>query len=342
MHVDQLCAGLYPMFMCRPPDLKQDRSKLSALKVKPEERSPKPESRTDEALVFLGFGFRAFLKASKSLWLTVLALTALTLSSASAEPSPGLRPWRDYRTIMWIGDTAYQHPEKLPLFFRRLREMGVNTAMVFGDGDPRPLLDNHFPYYVENLVNRGLCLKFNSKVSDWDKFVTDWANQGRSESLLLRDYCLDDPEWFDSARKGVENIIRKNKTHQPLAYNLRDELSTTISANPFDYDFNPMALDGFRAWLKTQYANLGALNAEWETRFAAWDEVRPFTTDQVKNRMASGDAIPRGHPDWQQVQQLHFEPEAARHNRTRWNFAPWTDFRSYMDISLARALDKLR
>jgi len=42
------------------------------------------------------------------------------------------------------------------------------------------------------------------------------------------------------------------------------------------------------------------------------------------------------------VQQLHFEPEAARHNRTRWNFAPWTDFRSYMDISLARALDKLR
>ena len=34
--------------------------------------------------------------------------------------------------------------------------------------------------------------------------------------------------------------------HQPVAYDLRDELSVTISANPFDYDFNPIALDTFR------------------------------------------------------------------------------------------------
>jgi len=78
-----------------------------------------------------------------------------------------LRPWDSYRTIMWVGDTAYKKPEKLPLFFQRLRELGINTAMVFGDGNPQPLLDNHFPYYLENMVSRGLSLKFHSQVTDW-------------------------------------------------------------------------------------------------------------------------------------------------------------------------------
>ena len=121
----------------------------------------------------------------------------------SADLSAKLHPWRDYRTIMWIGDSASQHPEKLPLFLQRLREMGINTSMIYGDSDPQSLVDTHFPYYVENMVNRGLCLKFNSKVADWDKFVTDWARNGRPESALIRDYCLDDAEWLNSARKTV-------------------------------------------------------------------------------------------------------------------------------------------
>jgi hypothetical protein len=262
--------------------------------------------------------------------------------AAWAEGTNQLQPWRDYRTIMWIGDTAYKQPAKVPLFFQRLRELGINTAMVHGDGDPQPLLDNRFPYYVENLVNRGLCLKWNSKVRDWDKFVTEWAKSGRPDSALVRDYCLDDPQWRDWARGEVQHLVRKNQAHDPVAYDLRDELSTTISANPFDYDFNPIALARFREWLQTQYADLATLNSEWETRFSSWTEVRPFTTDQIKNRMASGDALPRGKPDWQQVQALKFDPATARQSPTRWNFSPWADFRTYMDLSLARALGELR
>ena len=43
---------------------------------------------------------------------------------------------------------------------------------------------------------------------------------------------------------------RESRPHHPLAYNLRDELSTTISANPYDYDFHPASLAGFRQWLR--------------------------------------------------------------------------------------------
>ncbi|MGA2556765.1 MAG: beta-galactosidase [Verrucomicrobiota bacterium] len=259
-----------------------------------------------------------------------------------ADDSSQLRPWRDYRVIMWVGDSAYKEPAKIPLFFQRLREMGVNTAMVHDDGDRRPLLDNHFPYYVENMVNRGLCLKWNSNVRDWDKFVTDWAGSGRPQSAFVRDYCLDDPAWHDWAREEMRRLARQNQADAPLAYDIRDELSTTFSANPFDYDFNPLALAAFREWLRAQYHDLAGLNAEWQTAFNSWDEVKPFSTDQIKSRMAAGDALPRGQPDWQAVARLKFDPRAARQSPTRWNFAPWADFRTGQDAALAGALARLR
>ena len=259
----------------------------------------------------------------------------------AAEPNR-LRPWAEYRTMMWVGDSAAQQPDKLPLFLERLREMGVNTAMVYGDGNPQPLLDHKFPYYVENIINQGLCLKWNSKVRDWDKFVTDWTKTGRGESAFVRDYGLDDPSWRSWARAEMQRVVRKNMGNNPVAYDIRDELSTTISANPFDYDFGPASLRQFREWLKTQYQDLAALNSQWETPFKTWDQVNPFTTDQIKNRMASGNAMPRGQPDWQSVQRTTFDPGEARRHPTRWNFSPWCDFRTYMDLALAGALDALR
>jgi hypothetical protein len=260
--------------------------------------------------------------------------------SRAADHDP--RPWLDYHTIMWIEESAYKKPEKIPHFFQRLREMGINTAMVSGDGDLPPMPQTPPQYYVENIVNRGLCLKWSSNVSDWDKFVTDWAKNGRPESAFTRPYCLDDPEWRGWARGQMEQIARKNAPRSPLCYNIRDELSTTFSANPFDYDFNPVTLARFRTWLKEGYHDLSSLNREWETSFGSWEEVRPFSTDQIKNRMAGGGALPRGKPDWQALEALKFDPATANRQFTRWNFAPWCDFRTYMDVSLAGALADLR
>jgi hypothetical protein len=272
---------------------------------------------------------------------TCLMLLVFLLPSAlAAEES--LRPWRDYQTIMWIGDSAYKKPEKIPAFFARLREMGITTAMISGDDDPTPVWTNQYPYYVENMINRGLCLKWNSNVRDWDKFVTQWTKSGRPAASLVRDYCLDDPAYQKISAKQMESLVKKHMGHSPLLYNIRDELSVTISANPFDYDFNPLALAAFRVYLKTRYESLAKLNAEWGTSFAGWEDVKPFTTDQIKNRMGGGDAIPRGNPDWQAVEVLRFDAISARKQPMAWNFAPWADFRTYMDISLAKTLGALR
>ncbi len=267
-------------------------------------------------------------------------LLAISAAPLLAEPFEA-RPWTEYRTVMWIGDSASKNPDKLPLFYKRLQEMGINTGMVGHAADARPLLAAGLGYYVENIVNRGLCLKWNAEVSDWEKFVTGWAKT-RDDAGLVREYSLDDPAWLTAAAKDVEEVVKKNAALKPLAYDLRDELSTTMSANPFDYDFSPTALEGFRKWLQGEYADLDALNREWATNFKTWEEVRPLTTDQIKNRMASGDAIPRGKPDWQALQKLKFDPTTATKEPGRWNFAPWADHRTYMDVSLARTLDGLR
>jgi Beta-galactosidase len=287
--------------------------------------------------------------------------------------------WPDYRVIMWIGDSAFREPAKLPLFFQRMREMGVTAGMVHGEADPKPFLDAGFPYYVENMVNRGLCLKWNAKVADWEKHVTAWKDK-RGEDELVREYCLDDPEWQRWAREKVQGLARRHAANKPLAYDLRDELSVTMSANPFDYDFSPAALAGFRDWLKTQYSSIEALNAAWHTEFRDWNEVKPFTTDQIKNRMSgglgagkNGEGFPRGKPDWQALQKLqgsndsdveHSSPLLLLYgssaqkkmpygkqrltagfiaeNSHAWNFAPWCDHRAYMDRYLSHALGRLR
>ena len=242
---------------------------------------------------------------------------------------------------MWTGDTVYTKPAKLPLFFQRLREMGVTAGMVSGDGSPSPLLAAKMPYYVENIVNKGLCLKWNSNVRDWDKWVTQWKDK-RDEAGCVREYSFDDAQWREWARGQMRSKVKKNAPHAPLLYNIRDELSVTQSANPFDYDFSAYALAGFREWLKKQYGTLDALNAGWETRFATWEEVRPFTTDRIKERMAGGVALPEHKPNWQAVARVKFDPAVARKRRTSWNFSPWADHRTYMDVSLATVLEDLR
>jgi hypothetical protein len=243
---------------------------------------------------------------------------------------------------MWVGDLAYKHPEKFPLFAQRLKDMNITAITLPPGADPAIAVTNGLGFYIENIVNRGLCLKWNSHVIDWDRFVTEWAKQGRPASALVRDYCLDDPAWRSRAKKEMREAAAIAAPHDPLLYNIRDELSVTISANPFDYDFSPAALNGFRQWLQTEYPKLDALNREWETQFPSWNAVTPFTTDQIKNRMATGIALAPGKPDWQAVEQIKFDPATAPQNATRWNFSPWADFRTYMDKSLADALNDLR
>jgi len=112
-----------------------------------------------------------------------LSIGILVLAASGApcgEPSRA-KPFDEYRVVLWTGDSASKDPARLPLFFQRLREMGANAGMVYGGGDPAHLVANGMPYYVENVVNRGLCLKWSSKVTDWER-----KHLGKTDRITLR------------------------------------------------------------------------------------------------------------------------------------------------------------
>lgn len=280
----------------------------------------------------------------------LLAAAFMNVGALAASPSTEIQPaaqsgqtpgWQGYRTILWLSGNTLKQTKDSDALLRVLRDMGVNTGMISAGGDPEPFVRAGFPFYVENAVSRGLCLKYHSKVTDWSKFIDEWAKT-RGEEAFVREPSLEDPAWRAEAAGDLTRLLRKLGSNTPLALDLRDELSVTTSANPFDYDFSPAGLGAFREWLKTQYRDLPALNAEWETSFANWDDVKPFSTDRIKARMAGRPNDANGEPDWSAVKRVSFDAATALTQRPRWNFAPWCDFRTFQDISLARTLGDLR
>jgi hypothetical protein len=273
-----------------------------------------------------------------------LALAAGGLSAAAEAPeATTLRvPGKDrYHVILWCGDRVRRNQAHTNAIAAACRELGVTDLSLSPGDSPKPWLASGLGYYVENVVSPGLCLKFRSSVTDWNAFVTSWARE-RSPSAFVRDYSLSDPAWRAAAREQVRAAARLHAPFKPLFYDLRDELSTTVSANPFDYDFAPASLSAFRSWLRARYDSLGALNVAWGTAYGSWDAVAPFSTDEIKARM-SGLADAQGRkPDWAAVRATRYAPEAARAKPERWRLAPWCDFRSFMDTCLAETLADLR
>lgn len=269
------------------------------------------------------------------------SVATAVITNVASSPLPPPRPWPRYEVILWVGETPHRYPERWSLFIQRLRELGATAGMVHGRAEPDRWLAAGMPYYVENVIRRGLCLKWNSRVRDWSSFIDQWMTT-RDPAAFVREYGLYDPDWRAWARREAREAALRHVRHNPLAYNLRDELSITYSANPFDYDTSAATLDAFRGWLRTRYCDLDSLNRSWSTRFESWPDVRPFSTDEIKHRMVSGAEHPHGMPDWAALRRLTVRPEEARRRPHQWNFAPWCEFRTFLDETWADLLDELR
>ncbi len=137
-----------------------------------------------------------------------------------------------------------------------------------------------------------------------DKFL-----ETGDKKYLVREPDLADDHWLGQLQETMRADMQAEKQYRPLAYYLADESSLTAYGDPFDYSWSGPTLTNFRAWQKTQYANLDALNQEWETHFDNWDEVIPLTTAEAQ---AKG------------------------------NYAGWMDHRTFMEQVFAHALEVAR
>ena len=139
--------------------------------------------------------------------------------------------------------------------------------------------------------------------------VVQRLHQLRPDDLgaFVRTPGLSDPAWMARIRARLADTVLAQGRYRPFYYSLGDETGIADLAANWDFDFSPVALTAFRAWLERHYGSLMALNAQWETAFAAWEDVRPLTTTQAMARVGE-------------------------------NFSPWADFKIFMDICFADAV----
>jgi hypothetical protein len=227
--------------------------------------------------------------------------------------SPSATRWWDYQIIMW---QVHQRAG-----YEALKRLGITAGMLpidqgshtFVPDSIEPLLDADLSFYLENIAT-----DFYSSYHKWsgDRPV-NWrflqAKQRYRENpldlaALVREPSLSDRDWLANVRDRLIHNVRALQPYRPLYYNLGDEPGIADLSAFWDFDFSEASLAGMRDWLKEGYGYLNALNQEWGSDFGQWEEVMPMTTREATQR-----------PDQ--------------------NFSAWADFKTWMDVAFARAIE---
>ncbi len=241
--------------------------------------------------------------------LTIAAVLLAGTLAATAHAA-----WPDYQIMEWQPRNAQQ--------LATLKRIGVTGGMApidratgrFDPAAPVPtaLRSQDMRYYVENIATEFYSAYHRytpGKKTNW-RFVALQARYAADPSdlgVFVRDPGLSDPNALQQVEQRLNAVVEAAKADHPLYYSLGDETGIADLAANWDFDIAPESLAGFRTWLQTQYPSLAALNAEWGTRYAAWDQVMPALTTATMRRNDD-------------------------------NFAAWSDFKAWMDVAFARAL----
>ena len=239
----------------------------------------------------------------------VVALAlCLAAGAAPAAAEPGR--WDDYQLIMW-----QDHGADAMAGLARMGFTGVKLRGTGGQTDPAGVAARRqagLPWFVENIATDFYAPYHRFTPGKSVSWLFDAARARRQQApgdrgVFVREPGLSDPAWLADVAARLDVVVRSQAPDRPLFYNLGDETGVAdLSAN-WDFDTAPASLAAMRAWLRTQYADLDALNRQWGSRFGAWDEVVPELTDDAMRR-------------------------------TDDNFSAWADFKAWMDVAFANAV----
>ena len=101
---------------------------------------------------------------------------------------------------------------------------------------------------------------------------------------VVRTPCLTDPVYLEKMKHDVERGTREYGEYFPPAFFVGDENSLGSYSSPHDFCQSPTCLEKFRAYLKGKYQSVEKLNGIWNTSFAAWDKVLPYTLAEAKEK----------------------------------------------------------
>lgn len=220
-----------------------------------------------------------------------------------AQPPSG---WNDYVIMMW-----QQYPANL---LPALQKLGINGAQFssLSKTPPEAFIDNNMRWYAESLATDYYSAYHLWRPDRRKDFAFTQAKKLYEEhpdslEAFKRHPSFWDPYWRRMVHDRGVASGKLYAPYRPFFYSLGDEEGLAELATQWDFDFSDQSIVPMRRWLQKEYGSLGALNKEWGTDFTSWNLVMPQTTNQAMKN-------------------------------TDGNFSSWADFKTWMDISYAEAL----
>ena len=238
------------------------------------------------------------------------AAALLCLAGLASPAVAGASRWDDYQLIMW-----QDHPMAGMAGLARLGFTGVKLRGTGGRIDPADVAARReagLPWFVENIATDFYAPYHRYTPGKPVTWLFDAVRARRQQApedrgVFVRAPGLSDPAWLHAVGARLADVVRRQAPDRPLFYNLGDETGIgDLSAN-WDFDVSPASLAAMRAWLRTQYPDLAALNEQWGSRFESWEGVVPDLTDDAMRRADD-------------------------------NFSAWADFKAWMDVAFAAAV----
>ncbi len=135
-------------------------------------------------------------------------------------------------------------------------------------------------------------------------YVTRIAGTSREDHTLAM--SLLNKSWIEKVRVSLERTCRQAAPYHPPAYTLGDE--NYLARSGTEVDLSPETVAAFNRWLRKKYQYIAALNDAWKTNYHSFDAVtEPMLLDKAVQQTMS--------------------------------FAPWFDFRIFMDTAFADVHD---
>ncbi|MFH0937757.1 MAG: alpha-amylase family protein [Planctomycetota bacterium] len=216
---------------------------------------------------------------------------------------PQKRSWEQWLTLLSAPPAASD--------WKTLRELGIRGCVQYRmhPATREALRKQQAPFYVENVARQHLS-RYHTERGLWEKTIATMSD-ARNGARFSREPSLSSTAFAEALAKEANRHAEAYAAETPLFYSLASEPSATRLAAAADFDFSPEAIAEFQRWLERDvYGTLNGLNRAWNTKFAAWTEVTPMTTDEARLRLKDGVM----------------------------NFGPWIDFREFQDHVFAKVL----
>jgi beta-galactosidase len=104
-------------------------------------------------------------------------------------------------------------------------------------------------------------------------YVTRYA--GGANEQNERTPCMHDPAYIAAEQEKIARTSAQAAPYSPPAYTLGDE--NYLCRSEYECCHSEETMAAFREWLGDRYGTIAALNAEWATDYAGFDEVEPIT-----------------------------------------------------------------